>query len=402
MKAEELLLAAIENGIIDLECVKQQIQMAERNKYLQQHKQKIYKGKDGAWYTYLPGRKLIRRVDKHKLEEAVIFYYKSLDDNPTLQEIFNEWIERKLELNKIKPATATRYIVDFNRYYSEFGNKRIKDISSEEFTEFLEEQIPQFSLTSKAFSNLRTITRGMLKRARKRKLIDFNVEMIFEDLDISEKDFKPRVVNDELEIFYDDEYTAIMKYCKEHSDDCKCLGIALMLSSGIRVGELVALKHNDISNGVIAIHRTETRYEKDGHWYHDVLDYPKTPAGVRRVIMPDSCLWILDKLKSLNPGEEYLFISSRGTRLHTADVRKRQYMVCRKLGIPVRSPHKDRKTYGSILLDNNVDTKFIEKQMGHTNIACTETHYHRDRRRDGEKRDILNKIYSDLFIEEAQ
>lgn len=394
MKAEEMLLVAIENGIIDMEYIKEQIQMTERNRYLKQHKQKIYKGKDGAWYTYLPGRKLLRRVNKQKLEDEIIFYYKSLEENPTLKEVFDEWLNRKLELGKIKPATATRYLVDFNRYYNEFGERRIKDISPDEIAEFLEEQVPKYNLTSKAFSNLRTITRGMLKRARKRKLVDYSVEMIFQDLDVSEKDFKPRVVNDELEIFYDDEYEMVMEYCRNHSDDCKCLGIALMLSSGIRIGELVALKQGDISNGIIAIHRTETRYEKDGKWIHEVLEYPKTPAGVRRVIIPDSCLWILEKLKLLNPEQEWLFVSSKGTRLHTADVRKRQYMVCHKLDIPVRSPHKDRKTYGSILLDSNVDRKFIEKQMGHTNIACTEAHYHRDRKREQEKRDILNKIFA--------
>ena len=44
-----------------------------------------------------------------------------------------------------------------------------------------------------------------------------------------------------------------------------------------------------------------------------------------------------------------------------------------------KSPHKIRKTYGSILLDNHIDNKLIIEQMGRTDIRCTEEHYHRNR-----------------------
>lgn len=78
--------------------------------------------------------------------------------------------------------------------------------------------------------------------------------------------------------------------------------------------------------------------------------------------------------------------------------------ICRKVGIAARSPHKARKTYGTILLDNSVDYKIIEKQMGHTDISCTELHYHRDRRRLEKKREIFNSIpeFKDLLSKDTQ
>jgi len=78
--------------------------------------------------------------------------------------------------------------------------------------------------------------------------------------------------------------------------------------------------------------------------------------------------------------------------MHTNQIRKRLYQICKKLDIPLRSPHKLRKTYGTILLDNHVDSKVIEKQMGHTDISTTELHYHRDRKRAQQKREIINSI----------
>ena len=57
-----------------------------------------------------------------------------------------------------------------------------------------------------------------------------------------------------------------------------------------------------------------------------------------------------------------------------------------------KSPHKIRKTYGSILLDNQVDHKLIEKQMGHTDVLTIEIHYHRDRKRIAQKMGVLNNL----------
>ncbi len=66
--------------------------------------------------------------------------------------------------------------------------------------------------------------------------------------------------------------------------------------------------------------------------------------------------------------------------------------VCKKLNIYHKSPHKIRKTYGTILLDNHIDNKLIMGQMGHTDIVCTENHYHRNRKSIDQKSQIISSI----------
>lgn len=119
---------------------------------------------------------------------------------------------------------------------------------------------------------------------------------------------------------------------------------------------------------------------------------PKTPAGYRRAFIPESQQWILDKIRIMNPFGEFIFVRDNGARMRTFDVRDRLRLICKKVGIPPKSPHKIRKTYASILLDNGIDEKVIIGQMGHTSILCTEKHYHRDRRRRDEKQKIFNSI----------
>ena len=387
----------VEDIILSPEAISRAISMVKREEFLKRHKYNIYKGRDGFWYTYLPDetkkfkRRQVKRKSREAVEDAVVEYYKNQSASLTLEEVFTEWNERREDLNKIKPSTASRYRHDFERYFSEIREKKIGDVTPYDVSDFLETQVTKFNLSAKGFANLKALVRGMLKRAKKRRLIAFDVEPIFSDLDISDKEFRKRVVDDSKEIFYDDEFDDLIGYCRENKTDLSSLGIALMLVTGIRVGEIVSLKKSDILDREIFVHRTETQYKKDGINHFEVSDYPKTPAGVRRVIVPDSFNWILVEL-SKRGGDEWIFTGTRGKRMHTSQIRKRLYSVCKSLEIPVRSPHKCRKTYGTILLDNHVDSKIIEKQMGHTDISTTEVHYHRDRKRTQQKREIINSI----------
>lgn len=60
--------------------------------------------------------------------------------------------------------------------------------------------------------------------------------------------------------------------------------------------------------------------------------------------------------------------------------------------ITQKSPHKVRKTYASILLDNQIPDKNIIELMGHTDITCTKEFYSRDRRSNEKKAELLDAI----------
>ena len=384
-----------DNGIIDLSYVQEQIEMKKRQEFLKMHPYKIWQGKDGKWRTYLPddekGRIQRERNTQKEIESIVIDYWKQQEENPTIKEVFTEWNDRRLELQRISMGTYQRNIQIYNRHFKEFGRKRIKSVCKEDFEDFLEEQIPKYNLTSKAFSNLKTITRGFLKRAYKRKFISFRVEDIFDNLDTSDNNFKKNIKEDYQEVFNDDEMTKMLSYLIDNKD-VKNLGILLMFVTGIRVGELVALRYEDFVDDTIRIRRTETRYAiEKGKNIYDIKEFPKSEAGVRTVIIPQDFIWIKRYLRILNPFEEYVFVE-KGKRLTTNCIRRRLERVCVKLGIYKKSPHKIRKTYGSILLDNHIDNKLITEMMGHTDILCTEDHYHRNRKSIQQKSLILSNI----------
>ena len=382
----------VEDIILSPEVISRALSMIRREEILKQHKYQIYQGCDGKYYTYLPeptGRHKIKKPSYEEVVDIVVEFYES--SNTTLQELFTKWNDRREALSKIKASTASRNRYDFDRYFGDLKEYKVADLTPDMITDFLEEQVNKFNLSAKGFSNLKTLTRGMLKRAKKLKLVNYDIEPIFADLDISDKEFRRTKVDDSKEIFYDDETDLLITYCKDHRSDLSTLGIALMFASGIRVGEVVCLRKTDILDREIYVHRIETQFRKDGVNHFEVSDSSKTPTGVRRVIIPDAYKWILDDLLRIG-GDDWIFTGMHGKRMHTSQIRKRLYSVCRAVDIPVRSPHKLRKTYGTILLDNHVDSKIVEKQMGHTDVRTTEIHYHRDRKRTQQKRDIINSI----------
>lgn len=367
----------------------------KRKELLEKHPYKIWKGKDGKWYTYLPddkkGRVQRERNSQRGIEDVIIAYWKTQMENPTIQEIFQEWNDHRLELKKISSATHLRNQQIFNRHYREFGRKRIKSVTCEDFGDFLEKQIPQHNLTSKAFSNLKTVTRGFLKRAKKRKLISFSVDELFQELDTSDTDFKKVIREDYEEVFDEEETDKMIRYLKE-TPDMMNLGILLMFVTGARIGEIVALKHSDFEGNTFKIRRTETRFtDAEGKYVCEVKEFPKSQAGVRTVIIPEDYAWLTKAIRHQNPFEEFIFVKD-GCRISTQSMRMRLKRICKKLNIYHKSPHKIRKTYGTILLDNHIDNKLIMGQMGHTDIACTENHYHRNRKSLDKKSQIISNI----------
>lgn len=397
---------AIENGIIDLSRIQEKIEMTKREEILKNYRKSIWKASDGYWkirmaYDETGRKKLFKRRLKQDLEDLIVKIHREKLENPTVEKIFREWAQRKVDLNKISVQTFQRYEQDFNRFFKELGSQRIKSLEPDDISNFLEEQISEHNLSAKAFSNLKTITRGTLKWAKRNKLIDWNVQELFYDLDVTDKSFKKNVKEDSEEVFDDSEMNKIIKYLKSNPDMVN-LGLMLTFVTGLRIGELSALKWEDWiyskdgeSASIIKIRRTESRHY-DGHkGIYEIKDFPKTEAGVRNVVIPQSCIWILQRLRSMSAFCEFVFWKD-GDRIKTYSFRNRLKTVCKKTGCVQKSPHKIRKTYCTILLDHSVDNQMVISQMGHTNITCSENYYHRDRKDLAKKQKIMDSI--DEFV----
>lgn len=399
MDKEELLNFAIEHGMIDASYVQEQIEMSKREELLNKHPYSINQGSDGRWITYIPdqdkGRKMIRKKTKEELENIIIDFWKTETENPTVSDIFDKWLENKTLYKDICTGSCDRYKRDFKRFFEDdinFSQKRIRQVSPSDVVSFIRDSIARHSLTTKAYGNLRTLIYGIFRCAKEEGYISWSISQTMGDMEIPKKAFHKVIKEDDEEVFTDEEMEKLLNYLISNPTVVN-LGIIIMFCTGVRVGELVGIHWDDVVGNSIKIRRTEISYKKEtGGNIYEIREYPKTEAGIRTVYVPDAFKNVLDKLRMLTGDQEYMLSYADGRNMKTLKVRNRLYAACEKLGIRKKSPHKLRKTYISILLDNGVDKRLVQDVAGHTEITTSERNYHRNRKSDAKKEEILSNL----------
>lgn len=382
MSYQEMLQFAIDSGMVDLHTIREMCEMKQRQKYLDMHTYSIWQNDKGKWFTYVPDesapnkRKVIKRTSKGAIEDYIVDYYEKLEHKIYILDVFREWIEQKLEFGEIQKQTYDRYYTDALRFFNnEINDIEFYKIDSTYLEEFVKMTIKNEKLSAKSYSNLRTILIGTFKYGRKHNYTNLVIRDFLDNIDLSKKAFTKKVKADGEQVFNSDEKNKILSYINNTDYTLCTLGIKLAFYTGLRAGELAAIKKTDVVGNVLKIRRTEVRVkDEEGHYTFYVRESPKTDAGIRDIMLIKEAKDTIQEVLKINPFGEYLF-EDCGRRLKGKAFTVRLYKLCDTLAIPRRSLHKVRKTYGTNLRNGNVDKAVIINQMGHTDIATTDEHY---------------------------
>lgn len=378
---KELLNYALENGMIDVSTIQKTIEMNERKKYLEMHNHEVWQGKDGYFYTKVDdetkpgGRRMIKKSQRKAVEDAIVEFYKGKSNEPTIESVFAEWTEQKLKYGEIQKQTQERYRVDFERFFTEVKEKKIRYITEEELEDFIKSSIYDKKLTAKAWGNLRTLINGIFKYAKKKGYSSLSVTSFLGDLDISARSFSKNKMVDEECVFREDEMHKLVEALSKKIT-VPNLGVLLAAYTGMRMGEVAALKWEDIREDHIYVHRTQIRYQgEDGRDIYEVRDFPKTEASIRKVVIVEGLKPILKQLRRINPFTEYVFVKD-GELIRKHVFLDCLYRACDRAKIPRRGMHSLRKTFATRLINSNIDEAVIKNQMGHTDIGTTKGYYY--------------------------
>lgn len=151
-----------------------------------------------------------------------------------------------------------------------------------------------------------------------------------------------------------------------------------VLQTGLRTGELVGLKWDDIDfkNKTLTISRTmEYRY-KVGEWR---IGPPKSESGYRTVPLTDEAIRILKAQKEKNskikmiPMEwaDQVFLCRKGEPVKNSTYDTALFKICDKVGIKRFSMHVLRHTFATRCIEAGMMPKTLQKILGHSNIGIT-------------------------------
>lgn len=234
-------------------------------------------------------------------------------------------------------------------------------------------------------------------------MTDIIISVFFDELDLSKNIFTVREKKTDEEEVYNEEEIPIIKEYLLKKDSLRYLGILLVFVTGLRVGELAALKPEDIQfkekGGSIHVCRTEVHYSVTDDYGKrknivKVQNFAKSEAGNRYIILNSLAIQIIKRIRELNPAPKEFLFEEKGERIKIQGFSRALRRTCENLEIPFRPMHKIRKTYGTILLDNQVSETLVADQMGHSDISTTKKYYYRNNKTNEHKAEEIERALS--------
>lgn len=347
----------------------------------------IYRRKDGRWegkyvkgrtdgkiqYGYISGSSYedVLQKKKKKLCEMGITD-SSCNSGPLLLSVASDrWLASRRGI--LKETTAVKYAsILKNHIIPEFGNRLIHEITRDEVRLWLEGLVKPDGqngegLSAKSVNSVASVLRLVLQYAG----TDCNADAP----DLGE--LYIRQTKNRIQILSRREQELLEEYLMRHMD-LASLGIMTCLYTGIRLGEVCALRWKNVrqEDGILDICATMSRIQAkdvDGQKTEIVITPPKSDCSVRKIPIPAGLLAIM---KPMRCTDDSFFLT--GETADYMDPRTLQYRFKTALaecGIAPVKFHALRHTFATKCIELDFDVKTLSEILGHANVTITMNRY---------------------------
>lgn len=255
---------------------------------------------------------------------------------------------------QLADGTIEMYLKNINYFLESIGNKNILEITRKDVKQYMLALQTSDSTYNQRLASIRTLYKVLAYILDDENIIDVTFGLVA----ISKVEHEHKVPLTELE------RKLILKHCKNDRDYAIVL---TLLSSGIRISELIGLTLDDYNNrdenGKITL--TITKGSK-----------------VRNIWLNEDVCRAIDKYLTTRKICDYnnLFISNGGTPMLQSSCARTMKILAKRAGldddrIDKICCHTMRSSYASNLADKGVSIQKIATAMGHSNIQTTYNSY---------------------------
>lgn len=181
--------------------------------------------------------------------------------------------------------------------------------------------------------------------------------------------------NDTVPTFTIEQQRILSKYLKDHPSS-ESIGLQICLFSGLRIGEICALRWKNVDpvENIIRIRQTIQRiyiYDDSGAKHTElVMDAPKSPDSIRDIPVPAELMRHLIPYKE-SAGDEAFVLSGKATPIEPRVYRTFYKRLLRRAGLPDVRFHALRHSFATRCIDSNCNYKTVSALLGHSNISTT-------------------------------
>lgn len=277
-------------------------------------------------------------------------------ENTTVPTV-KDMITMSLNMNKAnrKYLTQRSYEMLLNRHViPTFGKRKINTIKPSELALWQNKLLE--TLSSKSVTNARVVFHGIFQDALRDELIDKNPFSLVK----SPKIIATREINplSKEEIF---------KILDNSTDKVK-LFFAIGFFTGLRTGEINALRYSDIDleNNIIKVSKTRNK---------GIETSPKTMSSNREVEILDVLLpYIQNHIKNYKKeNDDYVFLTKFKLPYYSATKISVTYWkkTLKNLNIKARTLYEMRHTFASMMISSGEDILWVSSTLGHKNANIT-------------------------------
>ncbi len=218
------------------------------------------------------------------------------------------------------------------------------------------------------------VINAALRQALKEQLVYRNVNDATELPPLKYKEIQPLTADQ------------VQKFLEAAEQDRLYAAYLLELGTGLRRGELLALRWQDLDleNGRIFVNQTVARVRDENGPRKTKLEYnpPKTEKSKASVPIPENIVWELVKHQIRQQeekdffGKEYrdnglVFCNENGGQLDPRAFTRRYERLLKKAGIPKTSFHNLRHTFATLLLEAGEEMKTVQELLRHARLNIT-------------------------------
>lgn len=303
-----------------------------------------------------------------------------------LGETMHSWLFDIVRV-KVKPSSFEKYEGIYRNYIlnSEIYGLRVCDTKTIQIQRYYN-KLYESGKSSSVIANLNKLMRAFFNFAINEGYILKNP---CSKKKITIPKDKDKIEDKKVEIFSDEEIQVLKKALE--GNKLKCL-ILMALGTGMRQGELLALKWDDIDfdNCEVRVNKSIKNVKlisADGTSKRKIIEQPpKTQASNRIVPFPSNLIHILEEYKPLQEkqkkaaGSSYndsklVFATEIGNPIIATNLLRNYSSLLKKAGIKYKKFHALRHTYATKLFEKGVPLKTVSELLGHSNISVTANIY---------------------------
>jgi integrase len=341
------------------------------------------------------GRDTMQEIDKINrqnriLGEALDKRFETIinERNTTLGEFLDGWLERVVKVGT-RRSTYVSYGGYINNHIKRLiGGAPLSELKPVVVQEFAHRLVDEGRLSARTIGIVVTMLSGALNYAEDYELIVKNP---------CKRIRLPKIEEKEVEVFTRDEQNRIENEILR-SEDRRYYGVLLALYTGMRIGELCALRWEnvDFERKCISVKRSLNRVsERDGGGKKTVMAErePKTKKSKRVIHLPDFIVRILREIKAERKGE-YVVSMKDGRFVQPRTMQILHRKLLERAGVPYRSFHALRHTFATRAAELNTDPKTVSETLGHSNTQITLNRYTHSLL---EQKQIMTRRFDDYF-----